>query len=868
MNIPRRRHFDTGTNPDPAEKAMQDRHPRKRRQFGLQLQFQIALGLIFTVFCALTAGLIYSHEKRLLEQTALSKSHMVMAAVESTRAYIRETLRPKMYEFAGPDTFLLEAMSTSYVTRAVMDRFNETLPDYRYRRVAVAARNPESTPTAVEMELIRHFQQNPGKTQWQGMREVDGTVAFFHARPVVMRSSCLKCHGRVEDAPDSLVQQYGDQRGFGYRQGQLAGVMAVSIPVNVALKKIQSQALSVFWVSLLLLLFLYILISFLFNRMAVRHLRGLLDIFRHGLVDDPEHPSFQETSTKVEIDQLTDAALDMTRHLRSTREELKQYTARLEQRVAERTRDLEFSRAQLQEKVLARNRELKTLNQIAELITRSFRLSDILPAVLEQTLGLIPAQGAAIYLLGGTGEKRNLKLECSRNADKLDSRLDDEPQSRASAQPQNLHEAIWAAASGETTLFACKRNLNCLNIPLVCRERVLGVMTFVGVDFNETSQELQDLLMSIGHQIGITVESLQNVSALLQHKELLQSVFDGIPDEMVLLDRDLTIRMVNKAYMERHRTTIEAVAGRPCRALQGCECPLAGTQLQTALNTRQQTKEEVRTKEGEIFQVYYYLIPDDNGQIWGIIRYAKNITLEKQVEQRIQQTEKLAALGQLAAGVAHEINNPIGIILCYTALLKRQLDESDQKRKDIDIIEKHAVNCRRIVSDLLKFSRDPKTEPTRAQVNTALSEVVEMVRQQFQKNGTRIDMELDEHLPLLYLDVDKMKQVFLNLLMNAHHAVSPPDGRIQIRSRYLPAETSVEISFADNGSGIAAEIADRIFDPFFSTKGPGEGTGLGLSVSYGIVKNHNGDIRMTTQVGTGSEFVVQLPVPPQKDREI
>lgn len=860
--------FEADINPDPTdfEKTIQNRRTRKRRHFGLQLQFQIALGMIFTVFCALTAGLIYSHEKRLLEQTALSKSHMVMAAVESTRAYIRETLRPKMYEFAGPDTFLLEAMSTSYVTRAVMDRFNETLPDYRYRRVAVNARNPESTPTEVEMELIRHFQQNPDKSQWQGMRKVDGTVGFFHARPVIMRSSCLKCHGRVEDAPASLVQQYGDQRGFGYRQGQLAGVMAVSIPVNVALKKIQSQALSVFWVSLVLLIFLYILISFLFNRMAVRHLRGLLDIFRHGLVDNSEHPSFQETSTKVEIDQLTDAALDMTRHLQSTREELKQYAARLEQRVAERTRDLESSRAQLQEKVVARNRELKTLNQIAELITRSFRLSDILPAVLEQTLGLIPAQGAAIYLLGGI-EKRSLKLECSRNADKLAARLDDEPQSRASA-PQSLHEAIWAAASGKTTLFACKRNLNCLNIPLVCRERVLGVMTFVGVDFGETSQELQDLLMSIGQQIGITVESLQNVSALLQHKELLQSVFDGIPDVMVLLDRDLIIRMVNKAYMERHRTTSEAVIGRPCRALQGCECPLAGTHLKTALSTRQQTKEEVRTKEGEIFRVYYYPIPDDNGQIWGILRYAKNITLEKQVEQRIQQTEKLAALGQLAAGVAHEINNPIGIVLCYTELLKRQLDESDQKRKDIDIIEKHAVNCRRIVSDLLKFSRGPKTDPTRAQVNTALSEVVEMVRQQFQKNGTRISMKLNERLPLLNLDVDKMKQVFLNLLMNAHQAVSSPDGRIQITSRYLPAKAAVEISFADNGSGIAAEIAARIFDPFFSTKGPGEGTGLGLSVSYGIVKNHDGDIRMTTQVGTGSEFVVRLPVPPQKDHEL
>ena len=206
----------------------------RRRHFSLQVQFQIALGAVFVLFCALTAWLIYTHEKKVLEQNALNKSHMVMAAVESTRSYVRDVLRPKMYATVGADNFILEAMSTSYITRAVMDRFNESLPEYLYRRVSVNARNPASTPTRTEDALIDFFRRQPGAGSWQGIRDMQGTVGYVHARPVYMRASCLRCHGRPQDAPDPMLALYGDQRGFGFQEGELAGVMA---PVERRLMK-------------------------------------------------------------------------------------------------------------------------------------------------------------------------------------------------------------------------------------------------------------------------------------------------------------------------------------------------------------------------------------------------------------------------------------------------------------------------------------------------------------------------------------------------------------------------------------------------------------------------------------------------------
>ena len=838
---------------------------KKHRPIGLQNQFQIALGTIFLLFCAVIAWFIYSHEKSSIEENAFSKSKIVLAAVESTGDYVRDILRPRMYEITGRETFVMEAMSTSYVSRAVMDKFNKSMPAYRYRRVAVNARNPVSEPTPVEWEMIRFFQENPNETQWRGTRDIGGTIGFFHAVPVRMTAGCLPCHGDPADAPPSLIALYGNQRGFGYRENQMAGITTVSIPMDSALAKIRSQALSVFAVTFVLLVFMYGLISFLFNKMVVRSLRGLLGIFHQGLVDDREKALLHEASGKNEIHELSEAAATLTHYVKRTRQEMAAYAEDLEVRVAERTRDLEDSRVRLKEKIEARNLELYTLNRIAELTTGSFKLADILPGVLEQTLGLIPAHGAAIYLLAGNHNSPVLRLAYQRNADKLSAAISRQHIPESGRISASLQESIWIAAHGEMSSFFCMQNQTCLNIPLVCRERVLGVMTFVGIDLDDTSSEMQSLLTSIGRQIGIAIDSLNSFSALLQSKELLQSVFDGIPDMMVLLSPEMEIRMANRAYLKRHGLTLELALQHKCRALEGeCDCPFAGKHLHEALTTRHPTQEEITTESDEIFMVYYYPILDETGEIWGILRYARDITLEKQVERRIQQTEKMAAMGQLAAGVAHEINNPLGIILCYTDLLKRQISDNLQIRKDIEIIEKQADNCRHIVSDLLNFSRSRKTEVQTADLNSAVMQVVDMVKQQFRKKGSEIKIDLEQNLPLIMMDTDKIKQVFLNLLLNADHAISGSSGQVEVRTRLDSSRSVIAVTIRDNGTGIPSEILGRIFDPFFSTKQTGEGTGLGLSVSYGIVKDHGGELTAASEPGEWTEFTVKLPVTPVK----
>jgi two-component system NtrC family sensor kinase len=839
--------------------------PRTKGSLSLQRKFLVGVGVIFLGFCLVIALLIYSYEKSLLEEAAHEKSEMVMAAAEASRNYIQHVLRPKMYELLGQDAFVLEAMSTSYVGRAVMERFKESMPDYQIRRVALHARNPASEPRPFEVDLITFFAAHPQQHSWKGMVKIAGQSNFLHSRPVFFSQECMHCHGNPDDAPPALLKLYGRERGFGYKPGDIAGVTAVSIPVDVALAKIKERAISVFGISLFSLSLLYVGICFFFNRVVVHSLRDLLEIFRLGLRDEKELQLLTEAKAKDEIGELTAGAQVMVGHLRETRQQLEEYTGNLERMVAQRTKALEDSQQHLQEKVAARNQELHTLNTIAELITRAVNLADILPKVLLQTLKLIPARGAALYLL--RDNPACLELQCQERAGQLIARMpidSHEYQSSPEDGVTDLSSSLLEAASGHMNFFACEEEHNCLNVPLICRGKVMGVMTFVNVDFKEITSERRELLLCVGQQIGITIESLQNVEQLVHSKDLLQSVFDGITDMMVLLDRDLRIKMVNKAYLQHYGVTLDEVLDKPCPSpLAAPGCPLSQGRVEAAFHSHKPMTEEVQTSDGEIFMVHSYPIIDDKGEVASMVRYAKNITAEKRVEQRIQHAEKMAALGQLAGGIAHEINNPLGVILCYADLLKGQLADLPQSSLDVTTIEKHARNCQRIVADLLKFARGQETARELALLNPTIEEVVQMVDYQFLRQHCRIALDLDPHLPRLRIDVDKMKQVFLNLLMNAQQASKEPEGNIRISTRQRPESGQVEIVFWDNGAGIPPEIIDRIFDPFFSTKKTGEGTGLGLSVSYGIIKDHGGDIQVASEPGQWTQFTIVLPMEEQ-----
>jgi len=228
----------------------------------------------------------------------------------------------------------------------------------------------------------------------------------------------------------------------------------------------------------------------------------------------------------------------------------------------------------------------------------------------------------------------------------------------------------------------------------------------------------------------------------------------------------------------------------------------------------------------------------------------------RRLQAQLMQSERMAATGELAAQIAHEINNPLGIIKNYVGIAKMLMPEDDSNRENLKIVDQEINRTAGIVRRLLKFAK-PSTEDIQSvQINQLLEELLALLRGQLFRNKIEVSVELADNLPEVSTSTDQMRQVFLNLIKNAEDAMSD-GGKLIVRTQYRKGH--VEIVIADTGCGIPPEDVKNIFEPFFTTKGV-KGTGLGLSVSYGIVKNYSGEITVESEPGTGTTFTIQLPV--------
>jgi two-component system NtrC family sensor kinase len=241
------------------------------------------------------------------------------------------------------------------------------------------------------------------------------------------------------------------------------------------------------------------------------------------------------------------------------------------------------------------------------------------------------------------------------------------------------------------------------------------------------------------------------------------------------------------------------------------------------------------------------------------------IEMEKQLQEthlQLVNSEKMASLGKLAAGIAHEINNPMGGILIYSSLLMEALEGKDSKRQDLEKIVQEATRCKEIVKSLLEFSRqtEPKMEPTN--INKAITDDLFFLENQALFYNIEIVKNLPPELPRIRGNASQLKQVFMNIIVNAAEAMHGT-GTLTITTGLSRDEKEMWIDFADTGEGIPQENLSKIFDPFFTTKEVGKGTGLGLSTSYGIIDGHGGRIDVKSQVGEGTTFRIELPVEPE-----
>ena len=245
-----------------------------------------------------------------------------------------------------------------------------------------------------------------------------------------------------------------------------------------------------------------------------------------------------------------------------------------------------------------------------------------------------------------------------------------------------------------------------------------------------------------------------------------------------------------------------------------------------------------------------------SGERIGRLLLFDDVTQRERLEEQMTQTEKLTSLGLLAAGVAHEVNTPLAVISNYIQMLGKQMPDGDPRQAIIEKIVKQTFRASEIVNNLLNFSRTSATEVVDIDVNRVVEETLSLVAHPLKTSQIQVVRQLGEMLPAVRGSANKLQQVFLNLFLNARDAM-PGGGMLEVRT--TAHNGSVEVEIVDTGAGIAREHIHRIFDPFFTTKASGRGTGLGLSVSYGIIKEHSGKIDVRSTPGKGTSFHVELP---------
>ena len=223
------------------------------------------------------------------------------------------------------------------------------------------------------------------------------------------------------------------------------------------------------------------------------------------------------------------------------------------------------------------------------------------------------------------------------------------------------------------------------------------------------------------------------------------------------------------------------------------------------------------------------------------------------------ESEKLALVGQLSANVAHELNNPLQGIIAYSHLLLEKMQCENAGKESVQKIVIQANRCRDIIRGLLDFSRQRKPQKTLCDINSVLQECISLLENQALFHNIKIIKDFDIDRPMVIIDPSQIERVFMNLIINASEAMDG-NGQLTLVTRFDSATNFLEVEFTDTGHGIADENMMKIFDPFFTTKETGHGVGLGLAISYGIVKEHRGTISVESELGKGTTFVVSLPL--------
>jgi len=793
--------------------------------FNLRLKFISGLVLFAFTLGICISIIMYFHYNSIMESEISQRSRMLLAQSDAVQDYVKTVLRPEMFKALPEGRFMLKAMSSSYISREVMARLNvKDASGYHYRRVSIKPRNPASTPDAFETGLIESFGRDRTMVFWEDTTLVKGREYHLVARPVVFKESCMQCHGAPSDAPRELIDIYGSANGFHYEVGEVGGVVVAGFPVDMIklpAKELTSQYLSLYFLGIL---FFAALISLFFDRLVMKNLRKLSDVFRTRFSGEEELPIIERLGQKDEIEGLVEGVEELAVCLAGARNELQDYAQNLELRVEDRTQALD----------LKAKKHLGDVRLFVTLLSDFGRSQESRQLILSLLKSVGERYGAVQAVYHCTVASQNYYAW--------------KEQADIAALSPDILELLWK----DEILLKDRQ----LFIPVKSPETHWGILNLIW-DVRPDPGDLDpDILLALGQQLAILIENIHAFSNIRFQHDMLQSVFNGISDPLLLIDRDCRILIANEG--SRLLLNPEKKSDREEMLAQFLAMgnDSGNGLLEQIVRTGQPVKDEIRLPDNRYFDIDLYPLnrPDQAGM--KIVLYAREITMEKEMLDRMNQAERLSAIGKMAAGIAHEINNPLGVIQVYADLVKDGVDDPETV-KDVDIILKHTRSAKKVVRDLLNLARPKKNLSGACDINAVIQSEMQVFKAQAKARQIHVQADLSDGLPQIICDTAIAEQILTNLWLNAVDALHEEGGGISMFT-CLYGKDEVCLSIEDTGPGIPDEIRDNIFDPFFTTKAVGKGTGLGLSVVYGFVNELGGRIRVENRPKT--RFNVYFPV--------
>ena len=369
----------------------------------------------------------------------------------------------------------------------------------------------------------------------------------------------------------------------------------------------------------------------------------------------------------------------------------------------------------------------------------------------------------------------------------------------------------------------------------------------------------------LGKSFNKMIDDLQMVTV---SRDYVDNIINSISDILIVVDLDRTIKTINQAVTYVLGYKKEELLGKSIDELLSQDAGVFrvsewGNVLKKGYIVDYEMNYKAKT--GELIPVSFSgsVMKDEKGEIKSIVGIARDMREMIKLKKQLFQSEKMAAVGQLAGGVAHEINNPMSVILGFSQALSRRItDENDPLFMPLKSIEREAVRCKKLVVDLLTFSRTSKSESELVDLASLINETVSLIDSKCRVKNINLTQHIAKNIPHIRANKNQVQQVIVNLCNNAIDAMEiKGSGLLDIEVKNGGQNPDfIEIIITDTGSGIPPEIKDKVFDPFFTTKEVGKGTGLGLSISYEIVHKHGGIIDIKSEVNEGTSFIVKLPV--------